>query len=34
LCALPNTGHILYDNALNFDVPDVAWEMFAKQPMP
>jgi polyhydroxybutyrate depolymerase len=34
LCALPNVGHILYDNALNFDVPEVAWEMFAKHPMP
>jgi polyhydroxybutyrate depolymerase len=33
LCSLPNTGHILYDNALGFDVPEVAWEMFVRQPM-
>ncbi|MBN1652304.1 MAG: hypothetical protein JXA30_00860 [Deltaproteobacteria bacterium] len=34
LCSLPNTGHILYNNALGFSVPDVAWEMFERQPMP
>jgi polyhydroxybutyrate depolymerase len=33
LCSLPNTGHILYDNALGFDVPALAWEMFERQPM-
>ena len=26
LCWLPGTGHILYDNALSFDVPANAWE--------
>lgn len=34
LCTLPRVGHILYDNALGFDVPDVAWEMFERQTMP
>jgi polyhydroxybutyrate depolymerase len=34
LCSLPNTGHILYNNSLGFNVPEVAWEMFVKQPMP
>jgi polyhydroxybutyrate depolymerase len=34
LCSLPNTGHILYNNSLSFNVPEVAWEMFLKQPMP
>ncbi|HKP57519.1 MAG TPA: PHB depolymerase family esterase, partial [Polyangiales bacterium] len=33
LCSLPNTGHILYNNSLGFSVPDVAWEMFQRQPM-
>jgi polyhydroxybutyrate depolymerase len=33
LCSLPNTGHILYDNSLGFNVPNVAWEMFKRQPM-
>ncbi len=33
LCSLPGTGHILYDNALNFDVAAVAWEMFERQSM-
>jgi polyhydroxybutyrate depolymerase len=33
LCSLPGTGHILYMNTLNFHVPDVAWEMFERQPM-
>lgn len=33
LCSLPGTGHILYDNALGFDVPAVAWELFERQPM-
>jgi len=33
LCSLPNTGHILYDNALGFDVPELAWQMFERQPM-
>jgi polyhydroxybutyrate depolymerase len=34
LCSLPNTGHILYQNPVNFDVPKVAWDMFKRQPMP
>jgi polyhydroxybutyrate depolymerase len=34
LCSLPGVGHILYDNALDFDVPEVAWDMFVRQPMP
>jgi polyhydroxybutyrate depolymerase len=34
LCSLPGTGHILYDNSLSFDVPEVAWDMFKRQPMP
>ncbi len=34
LCSLPRTGHILYDNALSFDVAGNAWEMFKRQPMP
>lgn len=34
LCSLPNTGHILYMNSLGFDVPQVAWEMFKRQPLP
>jgi polyhydroxybutyrate depolymerase len=34
LCSLPNTGHILYNNTVGFSVPDVAWEMFKRQPMP
>ncbi|MET0385871.1 MAG: PHB depolymerase family esterase [Polyangiales bacterium] len=33
LCSLPGTGHILYNNSLDFSVPDVAWEMFERQPM-
>lgn len=33
LCSLPNTGHILYDNALGFDVAKTAWAMFERQPM-
>jgi polyhydroxybutyrate depolymerase len=33
LCSLPNTGHILYNNSLGFNVPDEAWEMFKRQPM-
>jgi polyhydroxybutyrate depolymerase len=34
LCSLPNTGHILYNNALDFDVPAVTWEMFSRQRLP
>ena len=34
LCSLPGTGHILYENSLDFSVPDIAWEMFKRQPMP
>ena len=34
LCSLPGVGHILYDNALSFDVPEIAWESFAKHPLP
>ena len=34
LCSLPGVGHILYDNPLDFDVPNIAWEMFKRQPMP
>jgi polyhydroxybutyrate depolymerase len=34
LCSLPGVGHILYDNALGFDVPEVAWEMFVRQTLP
>lgn len=34
LCSLPRTGHILYGNSLGFSVPDVAWEMFLRQPIP
>jgi len=34
LCSLPGTGHILYNNTLGFSVPDVAWDMFKRQPMP
>ena len=34
LCSLPGVGHILYDNPLDFDVPNTAWEMFKRQPMP
>jgi polyhydroxybutyrate depolymerase len=34
LCSLPNTGHDTYANGVGFSVPDVAWEMFARQPMP
>jgi polyhydroxybutyrate depolymerase len=33
LCSLPNTGHILYQNSLGFNVPDEAWAMFMRQPM-
>jgi hypothetical protein len=33
LCSLPNTGHILYQNSLGFNVPDEAWAMFKRQPM-
>jgi poly(3-hydroxybutyrate) depolymerase len=34
LCSLPNTGHDVYNNAVAFSVPDIAWEMFQRQPMP
>jgi polyhydroxybutyrate depolymerase len=34
LCSLPNTGHDTYNNAVGMNVPDVAWEMFQRQPMP
>jgi polyhydroxybutyrate depolymerase len=34
LCSLPDTGHDTYNNAVNLSVPDVAWEMFQRQPMP
>jgi polyhydroxybutyrate depolymerase len=34
LCSLPNTGHILYNNSVGFNVPEVAWELFLRQPMP
>ena len=34
LCSLPNTGHDTYNNAVGMIVPDVAWEMFQRQPMP
>jgi polyhydroxybutyrate depolymerase len=34
LCSLPNTGHDTYNNAVGMKVPDVAWEMFQRQPMP
>jgi polyhydroxybutyrate depolymerase len=34
LCSLPGTDHILYDYNLSFDVPEVAWDMFKRQPMP
>ncbi len=34
LCSLPNTGHDTYANGVGFSVPDVAWEMFERQPMP
>jgi poly(3-hydroxybutyrate) depolymerase len=34
LCSLPNTGHDTYNNAVAMSVPDVAWEMFQRQPMP
>ena len=33
LCSLPNTGHDTYNNAVSMSVPDVAWEMFQRQPM-
>jgi polyhydroxybutyrate depolymerase len=33
LCSLPNTGHILYENSLGYNVPDEAWAMFMRQPM-
>jgi polyhydroxybutyrate depolymerase len=33
LCSLPNTGHVLYQNSLGFNVPDEAWAMFLRQPM-
>lgn len=34
LCSLPNTGHDVYNNAVAFSVPDIAWEMFQRQLMP
>jgi hypothetical protein len=34
LCSLPDTGHDTYNNAVKMSVPDVAWEMFERQPMP
>jgi poly(3-hydroxybutyrate) depolymerase len=34
LCSLPDTGHDTYNNAVGMSVPDVAWEMFQRQPMP
>jgi polyhydroxybutyrate depolymerase len=34
LCSLPSTGHDTYNNAVGMSVPDVAWEMFQRQPMP
>jgi polyhydroxybutyrate depolymerase len=34
LCSLPDTGHDTYNNAVKMSVPDVAWEMFQRQPMP
>jgi polyhydroxybutyrate depolymerase len=34
LCSLPNTGHDTYNNAVGMSVPDLAWEMFQRQPMP
>jgi polyhydroxybutyrate depolymerase len=34
LCSLPGVGHILYDNALGFEVPEVAWAMFERQTLP
>jgi polyhydroxybutyrate depolymerase len=34
LCSLPNTGHDTYNNAVGLSVPDVAWELFLRQPMP
>ena len=34
LCSLPDTGHDTYNNAVGLNVPDVAWEMFQRQPMP
>jgi poly(3-hydroxybutyrate) depolymerase len=33
LCTLPDVGHVLYSNALGFNVPDVAYEMFLRQPI-
>ena len=34
LCSLPGTGHDTYNNAVGLSVPDIAWEMFQRQPMP
>ena len=34
LCSLPNTGHILYTNNLDFSVADNAWEMFKAKHCP
>jgi polyhydroxybutyrate depolymerase len=33
LCAV-DAGHVLYDNAQGFSVPDVVWETFERQAMP
>lgn len=33
LCAL-DAGHVLYDNAQDFSVPDVVWETFERQTLP
>jgi polyhydroxybutyrate depolymerase len=34
LCSLPKTGHDTYNNGVGFSVPEVAWEMFQRHPMP
>lgn len=33
LCSLPDAGHGLYENSLDFEVAETAWRMFERQPM-
>jgi hypothetical protein len=33
LCSLPNTDHDPYGNSLGFNVANVIWSMFKRQPM-
>jgi polyhydroxybutyrate depolymerase len=34
LCSLPMSGHVVYDDDAEINVPDVAWEAFERQVLP